>query len=595
MSQFAKRLTALVTATTLVLSNLPPVPVVAQEVIQSCKVDNEEQFRERVAEITSGALRKGLRIVDYEALVDDQWRKNDMDALIDRLVDAAAKQVREESTWSELIASIASKDEAKKLAEAVAERAYRSDAFKSAVQDLSTDVGQEVAKSIELATLDAAVPAVRCVRAFLGGRYGATIARIVSEDTRVAFEPSTSDLTATIGTGQVVLAGSQAIAGTIVLLVRRTLTRMASRVGQRVVGAVLSRVVSVIAGGVGVVLIAKDLWDLRHGVLPIITSEMKSETAKANIRAELASAISDQMNAHVDEIAAKTADRIVDVWRAFREAHTKVVELSEKHEPFKSFLGTVGRKGMPRVDRVVSIILAKEGEAGVRTRLRDGTLDEAVKRLPEAALTIAGDTGSIDEALAWQSLAGEDLDQVLSFEIHRAAKPDDFTESDLARVIALDDRLAISRMTALDKAARHVLTELDTDRLRNVARALSSGELTDLGGYLGALGKDVRERVLQAVSSNPQKMKSLAGARVRGAIMNSRNQEAALAMMLRTGSSFNLLTLNDDFARVVDGQIAPILLWEKHPYAIVTIAVLALIVLMILRRLLFGSRRRRAA
>jgi len=568
---------------------------VAQEVIQSCKVDNEEQFRERVAEITSGALRKGLRIVDYEALVDDQWRKNDMDALIDRLVDAAAKQVREESTWSELIASIASKDEAKKLAEAVAERAYRSDAFKSAVQDLSTDVGQEVAKSIELATLDAAVPAVRCVRAFLGGRYGATIARIVSEDTRVAFEPSTSDLTATIGTGQVVLAGSQAIAGTIVLLVRRTLTRMASRVGQRVVGAVLSRVVSVIAGGVGVVLIAKDLWDLRHGVLPIITSEMKSETAKANIRAELASAISDQMNAHVDEIAAKTADRIVDVWRAFREAHTKVVELSEKHEPFKSFLGTVGRKGMPRVDRVVSIILAKEGEAGVRTRLRDGTLDEAVKRLPEAALTIAGDTGSIDEALAWQSLAGETLDQVLSFEIHRAAKPDDFTESDLARVIALDDRLAISRMTALDKDARHVLTELDTDRLRNVARALSSGELTDLGGYLGALGKDVRERVLQAVSSNPQKMKSLAGARVRGAILNSRNQEAALAMMLRTGSSFNLLTLNDDFARVVDGQIAPILLWEKHPYAIVTIAVLALIVLMILRRLLFGSRRRRAA
>ena len=595
MSQFAKRLTALVAAASLALSSLPPLPALAQDQFESCKVDNEEQFRERVTEITSGALRKGLRTVDYEALVDDQWRKNDMDALIDRLVDAAAKQVREESSWSELISSIASKDEAKKLAEEVAERAYRSDAFKSAVQDLSTDVGQEVAKSIELATLDAAVPAVRCVRAFLGGRYGATIARIVSEDTRVAFEPSTSDLTATIGTGQVVLAGSQAIAGTVILLVRRTLTRMASRVGQRVVGAVLARVVSVIAGGVGVVLIAKDLWDLRHGVLPIITSEMKSETAKANIRAELASAISDQMNAHVDEIAAKTADRIVDVWRAFREAHTKVVELSEKHEPFKSFLGTVGRKGMPRVDRVVSIILAKEGEAGVRTRLRDGTLDEAVKRLPEAALTIAGDTGSIDEALAWQSLAGETLDQVLSFEIHRAAKPDDYTEADLARVIALDDRLAISRMTALDKDARHVLTELDTDRLRNVARALSPGELADLGGYLGALGKDSRERVLQAVSSNPQKMKSLAGARVRGAILNSRDQEAALAMMLRTGSSFNLLTLNDDFARVVDGQIAPILLWEKHPYAIVTIAVLALIVLMILRRLLFGSRRRRAA
>ena len=34
----------------------------------------------------------------------------------------------------------------------------------------------------------------------------------------------------------------------------------------------LGRLVSVVAGGVGLVLIAKDIWDFRHGVLPIIAT-----------------------------------------------------------------------------------------------------------------------------------------------------------------------------------------------------------------------------------------------------------------------------------------------------------------------------------
>ena len=64
--------------------------------------------------------------------------------------------------------------------------------------------------------------------------------------------------------------GSEGIAGTVVLVVRRQLANMAARIGQRVVGSILSRLVSVVAGGVGLVLIAKDIWDFRHGVLPIV-------------------------------------------------------------------------------------------------------------------------------------------------------------------------------------------------------------------------------------------------------------------------------------------------------------------------------------
>ena len=35
-------------------------------------------------------------------------------------------------------------------------------------------------------------------------------------------------------------------------------------------------------------LIAKDIWDFRYGVLPIIATEMKSADTKEKVRAELA-------------------------------------------------------------------------------------------------------------------------------------------------------------------------------------------------------------------------------------------------------------------------------------------------------------------
>src|SRR6185437_4544418 len=81
------------------------------------------------------------------------------------------------------------------------------------------------------------------------------------------------------------------------------LSRMAARIGQRVIGAVLSRLVSTVAGVVGVVLIAKDIWDFRHGVLPIIAEEMKSKATKDSVRQEMATTLSEQVGQGVKEIA----------------------------------------------------------------------------------------------------------------------------------------------------------------------------------------------------------------------------------------------------------------------------------------------------
>ena len=141
------------------------------------------------------------------------------------------------------------------------------------------------------------------------------------------------------------------MAGTVVLLVRRQLSNMASRIGQRVVGSILGRLVSMVAGGVGLILIAKDIWDFRHGVLPIIATEMKSKETKDKVREELAKSVSEQIGDSIKEISDQTADRVVEIWLEFRRAHAKVVELADRQEVFKRFLDTVKPDDLPRARR----------------------------------------------------------------------------------------------------------------------------------------------------------------------------------------------------------------------------------------------------
>jgi hypothetical protein len=51
----------------------------------------------------------------------------------------------------------------------------------------------------------------------------------------------------------------------------------------------------------------------------------------------------------------------------------------------------------------------------------------------------------------------------------------------------------------------------------------------------------------------------------------------------------------DDVSLVTDGRESPVLIWEKHPLAVVAALVLILLALLMLRRLLFPRRRPAAA
>jgi hypothetical protein len=589
--------TNIVSTCALAIAACPASPAVAvgpmtRAEYESCQARDEQTFRAAIEAVTFKALDGGLAHLDYKAIVAEGWRRGLLDEIIDKRVDLAIAEVREEASWGELLQSLAFKDKAKEFATAVAERVYRSDALKTALEGLAVGVGNEVGKSIELATLAAAEPSMHCLHAFLGSRYGSTVARVVANDAGREFRVDPAKGVAQVSTGAILAQGSEGIAGTVVLLVRRQLSNMAARVGQRLVGAVLGRLVSIVAGGVGVALIAKDVWDMRHGVLPIIADEMKARSTKDRVQEELAKTAAEQIREHVREIAVKTADRVIEIWHEFRSAHAKVLDIAERHPAFKAVLDTTRPEQLPRLDEVVALVLAGEGEPGVLKRVDDGTLHQALLALTPAGMDIARETRSIDAALRWTSLAGDRLPLVVELQLHTRGSPDHMTKAALGRLLGLRDKLAIVRLAGAGRETRDILFELDDGELKNLARGLSESDLESLSRYMMALERSASQRVLRVLAHTPARMQSLAPPAVRDAILASRDQQAALAMMLRSDFGLDPRVTADDFQLVYDGKVSPVLLWHKHPVALVALALSALAALLMLKRLLFGRRGR---
>ncbi len=583
-----------VLALSLVITHAQPATAASETLTkadyESCQSRDDAAFRTAVENITQTALKNSLASFDTKSAVADAWRANGMDETIDKRVDLAVSEVSSETSWAELLQSLANSAKAQELAKAVAERVYRSQAIKTGLETVATDVGRKLGTSLEFASQDAAGPAITCIKTFLGNRYGSAVSSAVTSRAEKEFGIDSSKGKASISPGAVISQSSEGITGAAILLVRRQLVNMTERIGQRIVGSVLSRLVSVAAGGVGAVLIAKDIWELRTGVLPIIASEMKSKSTKEQVRAELAKSISDQIGDHVKDIAAKSAEHIVEIWQDFRRAHLKTLDLADRNEGFRTFLDLTKPVNLPRLDEIIGLVLAAEGEPAVAKRLSDGTLDTAVNRMPSAGMDIARDTRSVEMGLKWSAISGDLLPNVVELELHRRANADDFTRVSLGQLMGLDDKISIQRLSALKREARETLFELNAADLKPLARALSESELGTLSGYLTGLDKKPRERVLRAIASSPGKMRVLASARVRDAVLASRDQSSAVDIMLRAdvSSPSDILA---DAKLAFEGQVSPILIWERHPIAIFAALIPALILLLLLRRIIMPPRK----
>lgn len=584
------------TSAALVLTSLPAtVPGVAHAqpngptvTMQECGNLADPEIRRQIRDLTEASLNRELGQIDYAALVVKHWREVKMDARLDTEVDLAIEAVRAETGIFGRAYSTISRETAEKTAIAVAERAFNSEGFKAAIADLAQGIGKDFGNRVEQTAGKVASPIIACVRSSLQTRYGSAIAQVFTKETEENVEVNPATGGAKIGTGDLVLQNAGTITGIMLVVSRRIVAKMVASIGRRIAGLVASRIVASFTGIVGIALLLSDIYDATEGVFPLISERMKSDEAKQLIKDEMTKTIEADLRQQIGAIADETADRIYSLWLDFKQKYAMLLGLAEKNEAFAAFLKDRKIDQLGRLGQLVTLIQGQEGEQGVFRRTNDGSLTRAMLDLDDAGVAIALSTKSIDKALAWSKLAGRKLGKVMEYGLPQIVDPAELTDAQFQALMAFDERMLTVRVAQLDRGAREAILALPAQHLKDLVRRLSERELSALATYQARLQQAAAQRILRAVAEDPLVMKTLESSAVQDAVLNSRDQTAAINMMLRDNSALSVSNIVTDFSLVREGQVHYRVFVERYWVAVLVLLFVALLVLLWLRRLFFA-------
>ena len=557
--------------------------------IEECRSLGDTEVRDRIREVAATNLKAQLTSIDYAALVNTHWFKLNIDTRIDREVDLAIEAVRGDSNWSSRAWSTVDSASAERFARAVADKTYNSPGFREAIEQLAAGVARDAGAQIEKTAAKISNPVLACVQTALQSRYGEAVAQVFAQESQKGLEAKAGQPAVKIGSSDLAVSNAGAIAGIVLIVTRRTVAVVAETIGKRIAGAVAGRIVSSVAGIVGVVLIAKDLYEAGAGVFPIVAERMKSDETKTLIKDEIGKSIRTDIVEQADVIARETAERIFAVWLDFKQKYRRLLSLSEQSPAFASFLKDRRFDQLSKLGQIVDILYQTEGEKRILARVEDGSLNKAVLDLDDAGLAIATDRKSIDEALRWGAIARQDLPRVADLGIHRMLSPEGLTHEQLQKILAVPDRIAVERIAGLDPKARRLILDLPGDRMRSLARRLSERQLSAFADYEQRLEPEAARRLLHAVSESPAVMQELSGEGLKQAILDSRDQLAAVNMAIREdGTALSYGSLLKDADLVRGGAVGYRVFWERYWFSLGVAAFVFLIFLSWIRRLLFG-------
>ena len=482
--------------------------VSGQYTVADCSRLDRSQLRSEIEAHVLAVLQNEATPLDVDAIVERAWFQVGMDAAIDVEVAAAVESVRTSEDYLNRLLSGWWGEKAEEYAERIATEAFGSPGFRVKLEELSTAVGADVAKQIEAQFAQAASVALLCLQAYVGERYSETFFALFADQVQMetqalALDPLEAPATSAITDHRLALAGVGTIIATqlIYRLSQKLGEKLAQRVAGRVVGRILGRAgssfIPVAGWVVGIGMIVYDLWEGGEGALPQIQEGLQGQEVKLRIRQEIAGAVRDDLPEQASLIALETAVTLTEQWQGFCGAYEYVCQVAEENSDFRRLLQEVTLDELEGVAGLVSFYMRQLGRAELDRALADGSLS-LLLTMPEAAFTILSESYSTAETLAWAALAGDALDRVAAWGVHRTAAPADFTPASFATLLALETAESSQKVLAIPTEKRAALLALPVDVLKKLVAVQPVGDLDWLAGYLLLPGQQP-QRIAQDV------------------------------------------------------------------------------------------------
>ena len=466
----------------------------AQYTVGDCGRIDRAQLRNEIEGHVLAVLQNEATPLDVDEIVARAWAEVGMDAAVDAAVSAAVDDIMTSEDYLNRLISGWWGEKAQEYAERVANDAFGSPGFRAKLDQLSTTIGGEVAKQVEAQFAQAASVALLCLQVYVGEQYSQSFFSLFAQ--RVQHEAQTLDLEPLAAPEVSALTDHRlALAGVGTILATQLVYRLSQKLGQKIAQRVADKVVGRILGKagssfipiagwiLGIGMIVYDLWEGGQGALPQIQEGLQSQEVKLKIQQEIADAVKDDLPQQASIIALETAVSLSEQWQGFCTAYEYVCAVAEENDSFQRLLGEVTLSEMDSVAALVNFYMRQLGRAELDRALADGTLTMLLA-MPDAALTVLSESHSTAETIAWATLAGDQLDRVAAWGIHRQAQPADFTAATFAMLMTLNEAADAQKLLALPADKRAALLDLPGDVLAKLVAVEPVADLDWLAGYL---------------------------------------------------------------------------------------------------------------
>lgn len=567
----------------------------AASTLEECATVEEGALADELNLLTQGVLGSALEEIDVAAIVDDKWQELGIDLIVASEVDAAVAQVRaDQDLWNTFLSGW-NAGLARELSLAVANKAFDSESFRQAVEQLSTAVAEEIGIQVGVLSAEGASSAAYCLQTFISANYAPVLVEAFESEVANAAGAAQIDeadlpssLLTAIDQHKVALGGVGVIIAT--QIAKRLVVRLSQQVAQRVAGRLTARVLGrlgttviplagwIIGGG----MIAYDIYSGRDGALPEIQEQLKSEEIAASIRAEIAAVIIPELRTEIPGVARELANGLYGQWSDVRADLRVILELAGESEAYAELLGQVENEAaLQDFVALNRALLGIVGRAGVLAAADSGDLVRALP-LGETLAPVVAATGSLETALDWADSAGDLLDDVVALEIYKIKQPNELTRAELQRLIALDNPTIIAKVGLLPVDQLRALLGLSTATLKQLGESMLSENLAWVAQAIQGRSQEDVNALVSLLASDPQLVNTIQEKSLLEALPPTANIPSAVGFV--AGPTDPMAIINDT-VEVVAGEPTWSLFRLKYGWGVtlLTIVVLILLALIVLR------------